>query len=168
MKRIRLLCSALFLVPATVTAQAAPEHHVWQDKRTFEPMSRTAQSITGAIQLSGNPEFASPGSRMSMTFGNGKTVTLTAVRASWREWSDASSDKVTAEVFQLDRDPGRLQQGNTLCGDPNKHPARYIIFYEHYFLAQTQLLGMAVFESKKPPHDINSPGLCGTFNFYVE
>ena len=31
-----------------------------------------------------------------------------------------------------------------------------------------QLLGLAVFGSSKPPHDINSPDLCGTFNFYVK
>ena len=66
----------------------------------------------------------------------------------------------------MDHDPGRLLQGNRLCGglldDPKKNPARFIVFYED----QTRL-GVDVFQSKNLPRDINSPGLCGTFNFYA-
>jgi clan AA aspartic protease (TIGR02281 family) len=96
---------------------------------------------------------------MTLTFSNGETVRLTSVGASWRKWSVVSQEKVTAEVFRLDHDPGKLLQGNTLCADANKNPARFIVFYEE------PNLGVAVFQSKNSPWDINSAGLCGTFSF---
>jgi hypothetical protein len=161
-------CVLMCIVPGTALGQAAPEHHVWQEKRTFEPMSRTAESITGSIKLSGNPHFATPGSKMTITFGNGKTVALTAVEASWREWDEVEPRKVTAEAFHMDSDPGTLENGNSLCGNSAENPARYIVFYEDLLLDQIPLLSVAVFESKKVPKDINSPGLCGTFNYYAE
>ncbi|TCN32487.1 hypothetical protein EV184_104153 [Sinorhizobium americanum] len=130
-------------------------------------MSRTAETITGSIKLSGNPHFATPGSEVTITFGNGKTVALTAVGASWRQWDDSEPRKVTAEVFRMDRDPGTLANGNSLCGNPTENPARYIVFHEDLLFDGTPLLGVAVFESKNVPKDINSPGLCATFNFYA-
>jgi hypothetical protein len=169
MNKIAAICLLGLLMPNPAMGQAVIEHHVWQDKRSFEPMSRTAQAITGPIKLSGNPQFATTGSEMTITFGNGKSATLTSVGASWREWNDAEQEKVTAEVFRLEHDPGRLEQGNTLCGGPTgESQARYIVFHEHLFFDQTLLLGVAVFESENAPWDINSPGLCGTFNFYTE
>ncbi|TIY12240.1 MAG: hypothetical protein E5V16_00250 [Mesorhizobium sp.] len=78
------LAIAVFLICGPVLAQSAMEHHVWQDKRKFDPYSRTAKSITGAIRLSGNPGFASRGSKLTITFENGKNVELTSVGASWR------------------------------------------------------------------------------------
>lgn len=158
------LAVAACLPAIPVFAQSAPEHHVWQDKRTFEPFSRTAESITGAIKLSGNPDFATPGSKMTMTFGNGKKVELTSVGASWRHWDDADDKLVTAEVFKMSDDPGKLVNGNTLCGNS----ARFAVFHESLSFADAWLLGMAVFDSKKPPHDISSAGLCGTFNYEVD
>lgn len=166
MNNLSAICVAACLIPSLAAAQAAPEHHIWQDKGSFEPMSRTAQAITGPIKLSGNPNFATAGSKMTLTFGNEDAVELTAVGASWREWSDADQEKVTAEVYRLDHDPGKLIQGNTLCGDPRKNPARFVVFYEHLFLDQ-MLLGVDVFQSTNSPQDINSPGLCGTFSFYA-
>jgi hypothetical protein len=168
MNKLSAICLLACLMPNLAMGQAALEHHVWQDKRSFEPYSRTAQAITGPIKLSGNPHFATPGSKMTITFGNGKSAALTAVGASWREWSDADHEKVTAEVFRLDHDPGKLEQGNTLCGDPTKNPPQYVVFHEDFVLGQTPLLGVAVFESENAPTDINSPGLCGTFNFYAK
>lgn len=155
------------MLPELALGQAASEHHIWQDKRSFEPMSRTAEAITGSIKLSGNPHFAVPGSKMTISFGNGKSVQLTAVGASWREWNDAKSGKVTAEVFRIASDPGKLANGNSLCGNAAEKPARYIVFHEDLLFDQTPLLGVAVFASKNAPKDINSPGLCGTFNFYA-
>lgn len=146
--------------------QTPLEHHVWQDKRSFQPYSRTAEAITGSIKLSGNIPFATPGSIMRITFGNGKSAELTSIGAFWREWNDADNRKVSAEVFALSHDPGKLRQGNTLCGGSVKDSARYIVFYEDTNLGQS-LLGADVFESKKPPTDIGSPGLCGTFNFEI-
>lgn len=164
MNNLPAICVAACLIPSLAAAQAAPEHHIWQDKGSFEPMSHTAQAITGPIKLSGNSNFATPGSIMTLTFGNGDAVELTSVGASWRKWSDANQEKVTAEVFRLDHDPGKLVQGNTLCG--NRGPARFIVFYENLFLGRL-LLGIDVFQSNNSPRDINSPGLCGTFSFYM-
>lgn len=170
-ERLKLLlavCVLCWPAPDIVMAQSAIERHVWQDKRSFEPMSRTAQAITGSIKLSGNPRFATAGSKMSLTFANGNTVGLTQVAASWREWDDASPRKVTAEVFRMDRDPGKLEQGNMLCRTALKDRARYIVFYDSVFIGQTRLLGMAIFRSISAPKDIKSAGLCGTFNFYAD
>lgn len=157
-----LLCLAC----GAATAQSAIERHVWQDKRSFPPSGRTAQIITGPITLSGNSEFASIGTKMTITFGNGRSVNLTAAGASYREWSLAEpGKKVTAEVFRMDHDPGALENGNTLCGSLTKTPARYIVFHEERLFGRFQSLGAAVFSSKRAPKDINSPGLCGTFGY---
>lgn len=158
--KLSATCLIVCLMPHLAMGQAALEHHVWQDKRSFEPMSRTARAITGQIKLSGSSEFARPGAKLTITFGNGKSVVLTSVGASWREWSDVDKRKVTAEVFRLDRDPGSLEQGNTLCSGA----ARYFAFFEYYFSGQ-RFLGLDVFSSESVPKDINSPGLCGTFSF---
>lgn len=157
------LAVAASVAAGPVFAQSAIEHHVWQDARKFEAYSRTAESITGAIKLSGNKVFAVPGSKMTITFGNGKTAQLTSVGASWRQWSDIDDKKVTAEVFKVAKDPGKLLHGNTLCGKA----ARYIVFHESLSFGSS-LLGVAVFEGSKQPKDINSPGLCGTFNYSVD
>ncbi|RWK13561.1 MAG: hypothetical protein EOR41_31975 [Mesorhizobium sp.] len=160
---------AACLVCGSVLAQSATEHHVWQDKRKFEPYSSTAKSITGAIRLSGTPDFATPGSKMAMTFGNGKKVGLTSVGASWRQWDETDDKKATAEVFKLSRDPGALRNGNTLCGDPKSDSAQYVVFLERStFGDSSPLLGMAVFGSKEVPHDINSQSLCGTFSYSTD
>lgn len=156
------------LVCDPVLAQSATEHHVWQDKRNFRPYSRTAESITGTIRLSGNPDFASPGSKMTITFEGGEKVGLTSVSASWRQWDETDDKKATAEVFKMSRDPGTLKNGNTLCGDPKSDPARYVVFLEKSSSGDSALLGMAVFGSKRAPHDIHSQGLCGTFNFSTD
>jgi hypothetical protein len=150
------LAIAACLVCGPVLAQSATEHHVWQDKRNFEPYSRTAESITGTIRLSGNPDLASPGSKMTMTFGNGKKVDLTSVGASWRQWDETDDKKTTAEVFKMSRDPGPLRNDNTLCGDPKTDPARYVVFLERSSFGDSPLLGMAVFGSEDAPHDIDS------------
>jgi len=147
-------------------SQSAIEHHIWQNKQTFQTYSRTAQAITGAITLSGNSVFASKGSTMSIKFGNGKAIKLTSVGAAWRPWSIQNDQKFTAEIFEMAKDPGILLNGNTLCGGPNKKRARYIVFSEEpSFGGKEQLLSIAFFASKAPPHDIKSDGLCGTFSY---
>lgn len=167
MKKLLSIGVLVCMAPKLAMGQAAPEHHIWQEKRSFEPMSRTAQAIMSSIKLSGNPHFATPGSKVVITFGNGKTVALTAVGAWWREWDLAKPGKVTAEVFRMGSDPGNLENGNTLCGNPTENPARYIVFYEKLSFG-TPLLSVAVFSSKNVPKDIYSPGLCGTFSFHAE
>ena len=63
-----LILIAILLVSQRVSAQSAIEQHVWQEARSFPPLSRTALAITGEITLSGNAQFATKGSIMSMTF----------------------------------------------------------------------------------------------------
>jgi len=112
------VCMLAVIQCTSVFAQSAVEHHVWQDKRAFKPYSTTANAITGTIRLSGNKKFATSGSKMTISFGNGKKASLTSVGASYRQWLDTSNEKVSAEVFKIAKDPGTLLNGNSLCGDP--------------------------------------------------
>lgn len=151
---------ALCLNSSFLFAQAAIERHIWQEKRTFHPDSSTAASITGPVTLSGNQYFASPSSKMVLTFGNGKRVALTSVGAKWNEWSLSTKRKITAEVFRLGSDPGPLFQGNSLCDSIRSSHAIYVAFYE-----EDQALVLAFFSSPYPPSSINSKGLCGIFYY---
>ena len=148
-------------------AQSAIERHIWRDARSFEPISRTAEAITGTIALSGNPEFALPGSSMSMTFETGATVELTSEGASWRTWDAGGSGKQTAEVFRLSSDPGPLLSDNTLCGTDGNENSLFAVFFEQSLFGSYSL-GLAVFQSAEPPFDIDSPGLCGTFSYAID
>jgi len=124
--------------------------------------------ITGAIALSGNSEFAVKGSSMSMAFENAATVKLTSEGASWRTWDAIREDRKTAEVFRFIKDPGPLQNGTTLCSSGDKNEQLYAVFYEDSSFGLPPKLHLAVFQSVEPPHDINSPGLCGTYNYEIE
>ena len=159
--------SSVFAFPNPVCAQSAIEHHVWQDKRKFQAFSHTSIAITGSISLSGNPNFATTGSTMNMTFANGKSVKLSQVLAAWRPWSDIDNKKVTAEIFRFDHDPGKLLNANTLCGSVENSKHIYVVFYEDTLLGSTQLLELAIFRSQHPPFDKSSLGLCGTYNFLI-
>jgi len=162
-----ILLSLFWALPHTAFSQSAIERHVWLDERSFDPISRTASAITGAIALSGNQDFATEGSSMSLTFGNGASVDLTSQGASWRTWDVGGQGKQTAELFQLSSDPGPLQNGNTLCGDADPAQDLYAVFYEQSLFGGDLSLTMAVFRSVEPPFDINSPGLCGTFTYEI-
>ena len=116
----KLSCLGAMVYPLPVVGQSAVEHHIWQDQGTFEPMSRTAIAIAGAIRLSGNPSFAEVGSTMKISFNGGEPIELSSVGASWREWS-VNGETQTAEVFRLASDPGTLRNGNALCGDPVRY-----------------------------------------------
>lgn len=74
----------------------------------------------------------------------------------------------TAEVFRLSDNPGSLQNGNLLCGDADPEQSLYAVFYEQSLFGGDPTLTMAVFVSTEPPFDINSPGLCGTFNYEID
>lgn len=144
-------------------AQSAIERHVWQDARSFQPYSRTATAITGSIVLSGNPDFAKQGSTMTISFAGGDEIQLISEGASWRKWSAVNGNKLTAEVYRLEGDPGALANGNELCGGPEEGNSTYFVFTEDYLFG-THLLQLAVFRSSEPPHNIDSPRLCGTFS----
>ncbi|WP_340263963.1 hypothetical protein [Sulfitobacter pontiacus] len=130
----------------------AIEHHAWQNASTFEPASSTARAIT----LSGNDDFASPGSEMEMSFGNGTTVGLVSVGASWRDWNIGSEEKQTAEAFQFDHDPGELLNSNRLCGADEVDAPMFAVFFEHSLFGLPPTLNLAVFQSEEPP-----PGISG-------
>ena len=98
---------------------------------------------------------------MRITFEAGPSIDLMSVGASWREWS-LNGGKQTAEVFQMAKDPGELLNGNTLCGGDG---ARYLVFFEDDIPGAGRLLQLAVFSGNDVPSDINSDGLCGTFNY---
>lgn len=159
MRNLLSLCSYMAL-STVAAAQSAPEHHVWQDARSFAPYSRTAVAITGAIKLSGNPDFATKGSSMEISFGDGRSVKLTSEAASHNQWDLVNDEKRTAEIFTFSDDPGKLENGNTLCGGSK---AKYAVFFE-----RDATLNLAVFSSQKPPQNINSTELCGTFSYEVE
>ncbi|SEP83351.1 Type VI secretion system VasI, EvfG, VC_A0118 [Loktanella sp. DSM 29012] len=166
--RTTLLLIALAVFPHAALSQAALERHVWQDARSFAPYSRTAEAITGAITLSGNDHFATKGSTMSITFGNGTSVGLVSEGATWRPWSLDGEQKQTAEIFRLSNDHGPLQNGNTLCGEPNPAQDLYAVFFEDLSFDEDFLLHLAMFQSSDPPFDIHSPGLCGTYTYSVD
>lgn len=164
--RYFLIISLCWMLPHATLSQSAIERHVWQDARSFAPISRAASAITGEIALSGNPEFATEGSSMGLTFESGAAVDLTSKGASWRTWDVGGQGKQTAEVFRFSDDPGSLQNGNTLCGDGDPGPL-YAVFYEQSLFGGDPTLTMAVFQSVEPPFDINSPSLCGTFTYEI-
>ena len=161
-----LIYPAALMIAQAASAQSAIEHHAWQDARSFEPISRTASAITGPITLSGNGDFASIGSTMTMTFGNGTSVELVSEGASWRSWDFLSDEKQTAEVFRMDRDPGELLNENSLCGaDPDAN--LYAVFYEDSLFGTDPTLHLSIFRSSAPPSDGKSPGSCASFTYEI-
>jgi hypothetical protein len=159
-----LLALGFGLLPpiAPAIGQSSDDAPAWRRPRLFEPYSQTAEAITGPIRLAAR-RYGS-GQPMTLRFGNGVRVKLSPVATSSRRWNIAQPNAVTAEVFRLNRDPGPLRIGNRLCGDPATHPARFIAFYQGSD-GPTPLLGAAVFGGSEPPQDIDSPDLCGTFNY---
>ena len=166
MKQMKIigLTIGLILAAGSALGQAAIEHHVWQDARYFTPYSRTATAITGPIYLSGNAEFATPGSRMNLRFANGTDVELISEGGYWRNWEYGSEHKQTAEVFRATRKPAELLNGNMLCDGAWDMPI-FFVFHEFWSYSQTKILSLSVFQLATPPIDINSEGLCGTFNY---
>jgi hypothetical protein len=164
--RSTIAVALTFLVAAPgAMAQSAIEHHTWQDRGLYEPISTTARAITGAIVLWGNPEFAEPGSELRLTFEAGPSIDLVSEGASWREWS-LSGGRQTAEVFRMDEDPGELLNGNTLCGGDDA--PGYLVFFEDDLVGGGRALQLAVFGGDEAPADINSDGLCGTFGYGID
>jgi hypothetical protein len=165
---LAVLFFSVFALPNLACAESDIEHHIWQDKRKFEAFSHTATAITGSISLSGNRLFATAGSKMNLTFGNGKTVQLVQIGAVRQVFSLETDEKVTAEIYRMDHDPGILENGNSLCGGTKDTTPIFIVFFEASVLGSEPLLETVVFQSKKAPIDRDSPGLCGTFNYSIK
>ena len=119
----------------------------------FEPQSRTSMAITGPIKIT--PK--------SITF-NGKTVKTSLQGKYWRVWGE-ETQKRSANVYTLERDPGTLLQGNTLCG---ANQARYAVVWPSFDETIGGSLQMAIYSSTESPQDSTSPGLCGTFSYVFE
>lgn len=150
---------ALLASPQMGHAQSALSHYIWEDSGSYQPFSRTSISITGPLQLTPME------GKLTLHLGGKGPFYLSSEGVFYREWGlDLSGEKITAGVFKIDRDPGLLLNGNTLCGDI---AARYLVFYDELWHS-SHLLELAVFSSKSPPFDINSDGLCGTFNYSIE
>lgn len=156
-------CIATTALSLPAAAQSAIAHHAWQDAGVYEPGSRTAIAITGPITLSGNPKLGEAGSKSSIAFNGGGAIEMISVGAFWRRWGIGSNEQVTAEVYQLDRDPGPLISGNTLCGAADSGNT-YLVFFEASSFG-FNTLNMAAFRSTEPPYDASSSGLCGTFSY---
>lgn len=141
-----IAATILFAAPASAQDYQPVERHIWHTTPYFQPLSRTAQAITGPLAISG----------LTLWLGPSKPLAMTPISMAWREW-DTISGKETGEIFRLSRDPGRLEQGNTLCGNS---PATHIVLYE-----TDGGLGMSAFKGSKTPKDANGPDLCGTFYY---
>lgn len=140
----------LALCAAPAMAQSALDQDVLGH---YEPLSRTAIAITGPIVISPT----------SIAF-SGKAVQTTPQGKYWRVWGD-DTKKNSATVYELKADPGKLLQGNTLCGS---NPARFAVVWPSY----DELIGgsvkLAIYSSSVTPYDSSSPGLCGIFNYVLK
>lgn len=142
---------ALVSVCGHALAQAAPEYKIWQDKKQFEPSSRTSSAISGPVKISKN----------TISFNGGRPVKLSEVGMFWREW-DVIDGKESVTLYHMGEDPGPLVNGNYLCSEEEK--AQYIAFYNVYD-GDFADFGISIFSGKKAPFDVNSPTLCGTFSY---
>lgn len=127
----------LALAPVIAAAQSAIEHHAWQDTTPLQPVSRTAEAITGPLRVTNR----------SISFG-GRIAGARFVGRFWRVWG-FDSEKHTADIYELRGDPGKLRQSNTLCGVGEK--ARYVVLWESYSDISGGAVNMAVWSSRSPP-----------------
>lgn len=128
--------AALALAPS-VTAKSTVE--------TWQPLSKTAMSITGPIRLS-----------PSMLATAGKTFPL-RVAADVQSYN-SDLGVFPARILTVTRPMNPvLVNKNTLCSQP----VRWIVVYR----TGKDQLGMAVYQDGPQPRGVDSPGLCGTFNY---
>lgn len=140
----------LTIVAAVALATpAAADSYAWRRAPYFLPQSHTALTITGALALSGR----------TMWLGPSDPFTVEPRAMIWRDW-DGIRGKETGELFRLSRDPGPLENGNTLCGNQK---ANYAVIYE-----TREGLGMSVFSGEGEPSDFRDKNLCGTFYYYTD
>ena len=110
--------------------------------------------MTGDISISGSD------SEKVLTTSTGDEIGLTFVEDRSSGWNLNDNEVWPGGVFAIDADPGKMVNDNTLCGAED---ATYLVFTP---LDET-LLQMAVF-SGDAPENIESPGLCGTYNYIIE
>lgn len=146
------LIAALLL--AATPALAEDWTMPWQEDASFAAYSTTAESVTGDISISGSD------SEKVLTTADGTEIGLSFVEDRSSGWNLNDNEVWPGGVFALDEDPGALVNGNTLCGGEE---ATYLVFTP----LDDTLLQMAVF-SGRAPENIESPGLCGTYNYSIE
>lgn len=126
----------------------------WQEDASFAAHSTTAESVTGDISISGSD------SEKVLTTADGSEIGLSFVEDRSSGWNLNDNEVWPGGVFAIDEDPGALVNGNTLCGGED---ATYLVFTP----LDDTLLQMAVF-SGDAPENIESAGLCGTYNYSIE
>lgn len=144
-------------------AQSAIERHVWQDARTFEPVSRTATMFTGAITLNGHEAFAELGRKLVVEFEKGPTVVMSSAGAFDRTWT-MNGGRQTGEMFEMNLE-GLQPFAESLCGEGEEAWPLYAVFAEDQSLSGALQLHLAVFRSPIRPVNIDSRGLCATFTY---
>ena len=152
--------AVLALLPVSVCAGAtgAP---VWAAGGTFQPLSNTAESVTGPLILEGKRD-----GRITATFDAAKVDLVSAGIVTTR-WNDTDERPVEGELFALSPDPGALRNGNTLCGADI--PATHVVlFVDNPQDISSRALVMDVFSGKDAPRDLSSEGLCGIYRYIVE
>ena len=139
MRRAALLAvvAALGVSPGLAAVKGRVEH--------WTAMSTTAMSITGDIDLS--PTLLRAG---HVTYPLRVTADVPGFRA------DVGT--FPARILEVTRPiKATLRNGNSFC-DPSP---RWLVVYR----TDPKTLGMAVFAGPARPASIDSPGLCGTFNY---
>lgn len=131
-------------------ASAAIAEPVLSSPQAFNPMSRTAQAITGPIIVSLD----------AIIFGNGARAGLEFIGDRAGDWV-GTEKTVIAQVFRVTSNPRELLNGNSLCGAEG--PTFIAIGQSELF--GNWSLNMAVFQSANVPTDFHDDGLCGTYNF---
>lgn len=129
------------------------------------PLSRTAQAITGPVQILGASRAFASGERIALQLEHGATIELVSEFGLYAAWSLVDTSRLeTAEIFRVASDPGVLPSGNRLCSE--SEPATFVVFHLSQNLGPTVV--MSVFSSQTPPHNVLDPGLCGTFSYTFE
>ncbi len=138
MKYLSILAGLSFLAFASnTTAKSSVE--------TWQPLSKTALSITGTIKLSPTALVTA-----------GQTFPL-RVAADVQSYN-SDLGVFPARILTVTRPMNpMLANKNTLCSQP----VRWVVVYR----TGKDQLGMAVYQDGPQPRGVDSPGLCGTFNY---
>lgn len=146
---MKQLCLLLTLCPAL--AHAAP---VLDRPQTFEPLSRTAEAITGLITITQD----------AVVFGGNVQVDLQPLGERDGVWADAGN-RTAAQLFRVASDPGTLLNGNTICG--TDQPLRHLAVRQDESYGGW-VLTLLAFGGNAEPQGITSPDLCGTYAYLMD
>lgn len=120
---------------------------------TFEPMSRTAEAITGAISISTD----------QIVFENGVSAGLRLVNPSAKGMWTYSGEPLLAQIFEIKDTVGVLLNNNTLCGE---EPSYLVVYQSESFGSWN--LSLDFYNGSKVPIDRLSPGMCSSFSYILD